>query len=55
LREKRRADDVVNLTDLPPVDRAVLSEAARVVAHTQRRMRNVRHLDLPHGEDSLTW
>jgi CBS domain-containing protein len=55
LREKRRADDVVNLTDLPPVDRAVLSEAARVVAHTQRRMRNVRHLDLPQGEDSLTW
>ena len=40
-------DDVVSLSELSPVDRAVLAEASRVVASSQRRMGNMAPLVLP--------
>jgi CBS domain-containing protein len=43
-------DDVVSLNELPPVDRAVLAEATRVVASSQRRMGNMATLVLPEIE-----
>jgi CBS domain-containing protein len=45
------SDDVVQLTDLPPVDRAILAEATRVVTSTQRRMGNMARFVLPEMQD----
>jgi CBS domain-containing protein len=45
-------DDVVVLNELPPVDRAVLDEASRVVAHSQRRLGNMATVVLP---ELQTW
>jgi CBS domain-containing protein len=44
-------DDVVHLTELPPVDRAILAEATRVVTSTQRRMGNMARFVLPEMQD----
>ena len=44
-------DDVVHLTELPPVDRAILAEATRVVTNTQRRMGNMARFVLPEMQD----
>jgi CBS domain-containing protein len=43
----RTPDDLVHLSELPPVDRAILAEATRVVTGIQRRMGNMARFVIP--------